>query len=168
MIVYTAQGLCNGPVSVHPSVCPVDRQQQRRAAGLLLSAGTCSRYRSIVACAGAQQQMRAASRREPGDEAQPTQTHQVNGPLSRTTRVGRHQKGKTNLDFTEARDSEWQGISWAIGKSARRSRQITMPPPLSFLQAGCLSCRPTNSVKALLRTDLLEMHRVSWWVRFRV
>ena len=28
--------------------------------------------------------------------------------LSRTTRVGRYQKGKTNLDFTEARDSEWQ------------------------------------------------------------
>jgi len=31
-----------------------------------------------------------------------------NGPLSRTTQVGRYQKGKTNLDFTEARDSEWQ------------------------------------------------------------
>jgi len=31
-----------------------------------------------------------------------------NGPLSRTTRVGRYQEGKTNLDFTEARDSEWQ------------------------------------------------------------
>ena len=26
----------------------------------------------------------------------------------RTTRVSRYQKGKTNLDFTEARDSEWQ------------------------------------------------------------
>jgi len=25
-----------------------------------------------------------------------------------TTRVSRYQKGKTNLDFTEARDSEWQ------------------------------------------------------------
>jgi len=25
-----------------------------------------------------------------------------------TTRVGRYQKGKTNLDFTEARDTEWQ------------------------------------------------------------
>jgi len=25
----------------------------------------------------------------------------------------------------------------------------TSTPPLSFLQAGCLSCRPTNSVKAL-------------------
>jgi len=27
-------------------------------------------------------------------------------------------------------------------------------PPLSFLQAGCLSCRPTNSVKALKATTL--------------
>ena len=31
-----------------------------------------------------------------------------NGPISGTTRVSRYQKGKTNLDFTEARDSEWQ------------------------------------------------------------
>jgi len=41
-------------------------------------------------------------------------------------------KGKTNLDFAEARDSEWQWhqlISWAICKSAPRSRQITMPAP---------------------------------------
>jgi len=37
-----------------------------------------------------------------------TNTHPFNGPLSRTTRVSRYQKGKTNLDFTEARDSEWQ------------------------------------------------------------
>ena len=37
-----------------------------------------------------------------------THTHPFNGPFSRTTRVGRYQKGKTNLDFTEARDSEWQ------------------------------------------------------------
>ena len=35
-------------------------------------------------------------------------THLFNGPLSGTTRVSRYQKGKTNLDFTEARDSEWQ------------------------------------------------------------
>jgi len=35
-------------------------------------------------------------------------THPFNGRLSRTTRVGRYQKGKTNLDFTEARDSGWQ------------------------------------------------------------
>jgi len=30
------------------------------------------------------------------------------GPFSGTTRVSRYQKGHTNLDFTEARDSEWQ------------------------------------------------------------
>jgi len=43
------------------------------------------------------------------------------------------------------------GISWDICKSAHRSRQITMPAPhhLVFLQAGCPSCHPTNSVKAL-------------------
>jgi len=35
-------------------------------------------------------------------------THPFNGPLSGTTRVSRYQKGKSNLDFTEARDSEWQ------------------------------------------------------------
>jgi len=28
--------------------------------------------------------------------------------LSGTTRVSQYQKGKTNLDFTEARDDEWQ------------------------------------------------------------
>ena len=37
-----------------------------------------------------------------------THTHTFNGPFSGTTQVSRYQKGKTNLDFTEARDSEWQ------------------------------------------------------------
>jgi len=43
------------------------------------------------------------------------------------------------------------GISWTICKSAPRSRQITTPAPhhSSFLQAGCPSCHPANSVKAL-------------------
>ena len=35
-------------------------------------------------------------------------THPLNGPFSGTTQVNQYQKGKTNLDFTEARDSEWQ------------------------------------------------------------
>jgi len=34
-----------------------------------------------------------------------TYIHPFNGPFFR---VNRYQKGKTNLDFTEARDSEWQ------------------------------------------------------------
>jgi len=37
-----------------------------------------------------------------------TRTHPFNGPLSGSTRVSQYQKGKTNLDFTGARDSEWQ------------------------------------------------------------
>ena len=37
-----------------------------------------------------------------------THTHPFNGHFSGTTQVSRYQKGKTNLDFTEARDSEWQ------------------------------------------------------------
>jgi len=37
-----------------------------------------------------------------------THTHPFNGPFAGTTRVSRYQKGKPNLDFTEARDSEWQ------------------------------------------------------------
>jgi len=48
------------------------------------------------------------------------------------------------------------GISWAICKSAPRSRQTTTPAPHHsvFLQTGCPSCRPTNSVKALKATAL--------------
>ena len=37
-----------------------------------------------------------------------TYIHLLNGPLSGTTQLSRYQKGKTNLDFTGARDSEWQ------------------------------------------------------------
>jgi len=56
-------------------------------------------------------------------------THPFNGPFSGTTRVSRYQKGKTNLDFTEARDSEWQRYQLGQCKSAPRSRQITTPVP---------------------------------------
>ena len=55
-------------------------------------------------------------------------THPFNGLLSGTTQVSRYQKGKTNLDFTEARDSEWQWHQLGhMCKSAHRSRQITTP-----------------------------------------
>jgi len=65
--------------------------------------------------------------------------------------VSPYQKGKTNLDFTEARDSEWQ---WhQLGHMqvciSLQTDNLARTPPLSFLQAGFPSCRPTNSVKAL-------------------
>jgi len=71
--------------------------------------------------------------------------------LSGTTRVSRYQKGKTNLDFTESRDSEWQWhqldnmqvcISLQTDNHASTNHSV-------LLQAGCPSCRPTNSIKAL-------------------
>ena len=80
-----------------------------------------------------------------------TRTHLFNGTLSRTTRVSRYQKGKTNLDFTEARHSEWQWHKLGhmqVCTSLQRDNHASTPP-LSFLQAGCPSCCPTNSVKAL-------------------
>ena len=56
------------------------------------------------------------------------------------------------------------GISWAICKSAPRSRQITMSPPHhSFSQAGCPSCCPTNSVKALKAQQLTSSWQGMEW-----
>ena len=81
-----------------------------------------------------------------------THTHPFNGHVSGTTRVNRYQKGKTNLDFTEARDSEWQWHQLRHMQVCTTSLQTdnhASTPRLSFLQAGCPSCRPTNSVKAL-------------------
>ena len=57
-------------------------------------------------------------------------THAFNVPFSRTTQVSQFRI--CNLDYTEARDSEWQtgsGINWAICKSAPHSKQITTPAP---------------------------------------
>ena len=74
-------------------------------------------------------------------------THPFNGPLSGTTRVSRYQKGKTYLDFTEARDSEWQWHQLGHMQvcTSLQTDNHASTPPLSFLQAGCPSCRPTYS-----------------------
>ena len=77
--------------------------------------------------------------------------HTFNGPFSGTTRVSQYEKGKTHLDFTEARDSEWQWHQLGHMQVCilLQTDNHASTPPLSFLQAGCPSCRPTNSVKAL-------------------
>ena len=71
--------------------------------------------------------------------------------FSTVGRVSRYQKGKTNLDFTEARDSEWQWHQLGHMQvcTSLQTDNHASTSPLSFLQAGCPSCRPTNSVKAL-------------------
>ena len=77
-----------------------------------------------------------------------THTHPFNGPLSGTTRVSRYQKGKTNLDFTEARDSEWQ---WhQLGRvqvcTSLRADNHASTPPLCFYRPDALpATQPTAS-----------------------
>jgi len=65
--------------------------------------------------------------------------------------VSHYQKGKTNLDFIEARDSEWQWHQLGHMQvcTSLQTDNHASTSPLCFLQAGCPSCRPTNSVKAL-------------------
>jgi len=83
-------------------------------------------------------------------------THPFNGPLSGTTQVSRYQKGKTDLGFTEARDNEWQWHQLGHMQvcTLLETDNHASTPPLSFLQAGCSSCRPTNSVKALKQVSV--------------
>jgi len=66
------------------------------------------------------------------------QSHTFNGRLSGTTRVSRYQKGKTNLDFTEARDSKWQ---WH-----QLGHNHASAPSLSFYRPGVIpDAQPTAS-----------------------
>jgi len=67
--------------------------------------------------------------------------------------VSRYQKGKTNLDFTEARDSEWQWHQLGHMQvcTSLQTDNYASTTPLSFLQAGCPSCHPTNSIKHCVR-----------------
>jgi len=65
----------------------------------------------------------------------------------------------TSLDFTEARDSEWQ---WhQLGNmqvcNSLQTDNHASTPPLSFLQAGCPSWCPTNRVADLLISQLMPL-----------
>jgi len=60
-----------------------------------------------------------------------THTHQFNSPSSGTTW---YQKGKTNLNFTEARDSEWQWHQLGHMQvcTSLQTDNHASTPPLSF------------------------------------
>jgi len=66
----------------------------------------------------------------------------------------RYQKGKTNLDFTEARDSgrQWHQLDHMQVCTSLQTDNHASTPSLSLLQAGCPSCYPTNRVKAALQS----------------
>jgi len=71
--------------------------------------------------------------------------------------VSRYQKGKTNLDFTEARDSEWQ---WhQLGRiqvcTSLQTDNHASTPPLCFFTGQMPFLLPTNSVKELKAKKLV-------------
>jgi len=72
-------------------------------------------------------------------------TQPFNGPFSGTTRVGQYQKGKTNLDFTEARDGDWQWHQLGHMQvcTSLQTDNHTSTPPLSFF-TGRMSFLPPN------------------------
>ena len=70
--------------------------------------------------------------------------HPFSGPLSGTTQVTRYQKGKTNLHFTEARDSEWQWHQLGhmqVCTSLQTDNHASTPP----LQHALPAAQPTAS-----------------------
>ena len=78
-----------------------------------------------------------------------THTYSFNGCLSGTTRVSQYQKGKTNLYFTEARDSEWQwhqpGHMQQVCTSLQTDNHASTPP-LTFYRSDSLrAAQPTAS-----------------------
>ena len=77
--------------------------------------------------------------------------------------MSRYQKGKTNLDFSETRDSEWQWhqLGYMQVCNSFQTDNHASTPPLSFyvfLQAGCTSCSPCNSVKVLKAQYFLDTY----------
>jgi len=75
----------------------------------------------------------------------------------RNNPVSWHREGKTNLDLLEQEIVSGSGICWDMKTCTLTQTQpcqhptigTSLIPPLSFLQAGCSSCCPTNSFKAL-------------------
>ena len=90
-----------------------------------------------------------------------THTHPFNGPLSRTTRVSWYQKGKTNLDFTEARDSEWQWHQLGHMQvcTALQTDSHASTPPVFYRPAN-QQCQSTEGSGYASQCDAILFHRV--------
>jgi len=60
--------------------------------------------------------------------------------------VSQYQKGKTNLDFTEARDSEWHQLGHMQVCTSLQTDNHASAPPLSFYRPDALpAAQPTAS-----------------------
>jgi len=98
-----------------------------------------------------------------------THTHPFNGHFSGTTRVGRYQKGKTNLDFTEARDSEWQWrqLEHMQVCTSLQTDSHASTSPLSFF-SGRMPFLPLNqqrqSTEGMCVSKCIQSNLLKWIV----
>ena len=85
--------------------------------------------------------------------------------LSGTTRVIRYQKGKTNLDFTDARDNEWQWHQLGHTQvcTSLQTDNHASTPPLSFYRPDALpAAQPTASMHwKQLQVELFSDHKLT-------
>ena len=97
--------------------------------------------------------------------------HTFNSRLSRTTQMSQYQKGKTNLDFTKARDSEWQWYQLGHMQvcTSLQTDNHASTPPLSFFigrmpflplnhqrQSSEGKCKSTSFVNDKPHPDILD------------
>ena len=145
-------GVVPGPSSAHGSRCPAHEASQRLSYRPPPSDDDTPspgnrQTNQVKSSSLLRMKMTPAPQVQRNNEVKST-TH---GPLSRTTQVSQYQKGKTNLDITEARDSEWQ---WhQLGRmqvcTSLQTDNHASTPTLSFF------CRP-NALPAAQTTALKE------------
>ena len=95
---------------------------------------------------------------------QPKQhTHPFNGPLSGTNRVSRYQRYNTNLDFTEARDSEWQWHQLGrmqVCTSFQTDNHTSTPAPSFYRPDALPDTQPTGSKHWRLYDNLSKLQKL--------
>jgi len=84
-----------------------------------------------------------------------THTHPFNNPFSGIARVSRYQKGKTSLDFTEARDNEWEWhqLDHMQVCTSLQTDNHASTPPLSVLQARFHNCKASNVLCMVVKRE---------------
>ena len=159
----------------------VDRLPQLLAAGRRRSPGTLSGSVHDAADVGrggrvvqARRMDRTRHRRQRPGRARNYTTwrrnaHPFNGPFSRPSR---YRKGKTNLDFTEARDSEWQWhpLGHTQVCTSLQTDTTTAPHRSVFYRPDALNAaQPTasstegNNVRQKKEPNLFCVHLFSTW-----
>jgi len=80
--------------------------------------------------------------------------------------VSRYQKGKTNLDLTEARDSEWQWHQLGhmqVCTSLQTDNHASTPPPTAQFFTGRMLFLPPNQQRQSTEGKMLNAKMLLTW-----